>query len=121
MTSFLIGLSPLLFVMGLLLLAARRDRRDMAQIARQIQLTDALAEEVGVIVAPIAKRRFRKWQIVIRVPLDRPALVARVVGVAHRTLERRSSDRYEIVLVPQEPPPATVLHRRSPGHRVRAA
>jgi hypothetical protein len=117
MTSFLIGLSPLLFVMGLLLLAARRDQRESAEIARQIQLTDALAEAVGVIVAPIAKRRFRKWQIVIRMPLGRPAVVARIVGVVHRNLERRGSDRYEIVLVPQEPPPAAALQRRSPGHR----
>ncbi len=51
-----------------------------------------------MIVAPIAKRRFRKWQIVIRVPLDRPATVARVVGVAHQTLERPASDRYESCL-----------------------
>jgi hypothetical protein len=117
MTSFLIGFSPLLCVMGLLLLAARRDQRESAQIARQIQLTDALAEAVGVIVAPIAERRFRKWQIVIRVPLGRPAVVARIVGVVHRSLERGGSDRYEIVLVPQEPPPAAALQRRSPGHR----
>ncbi len=120
-TSILTGLSPLLFVTGLLMLAAWRDRRVAAQTARQVRLTDALAEEVGAIVAPIAKRRFRKWQIVMRVPLGRPALVARVLTVAHRTLERLDSDRYEIVLVPQEPALVTTLHPGSPGHRVRAA
>ena len=86
-TSILTGLSPLLFVTALLLLAAWRDRRAAARTARQVRLTDALAEEIGAIVAPIAKRRFRKWQIVMRVPFGRPALVARVLGVVHRTLE----------------------------------
>ena len=104
-TSILTGLSSLLFVAGLLVLAARRDQRALAENARQIRLTDALAEEVGVIVAPVVKKRLRGWRIAIPVPLGRPAVVARTLGVVQQTLGRLGSDRYEIVLTPQEPAP----------------
>ena len=43
--------SPLLVVAGLLVLAAWRDHRREAMVARQIRLTDALANELGPIVA----------------------------------------------------------------------
>jgi hypothetical protein len=120
-TSILTGLSPLLFVAGLLALAAWRDQRELAATVRQICLADALAEEVGVIVAPVVKKRLRGWRIVIPVPLGRPAVVARVLGVVHQTLGRLGSERYEIVLTPQEPAPPSRMHGRSPGPQLRAA
>jgi hypothetical protein len=43
--------SPILPAVGLLALAEWRDRRRAAVIARQIRLTDALAEELGAVVA----------------------------------------------------------------------
>lgn len=120
-TGILAGLSPLLVVAGLLVLAAWRDQRELAETAHQVRLTDALAEEVGVIVAPVVKKRLRGWRIVIPVPFGRPAVVARVLGVVYQTLGRLGSDRYEIVLTPQEPAPDSRTRGRSPERRLRAA
>jgi hypothetical protein len=53
----LAGLSPVLFVAGLLAVAAWRDRQAAGATARQIRLTDALAEGTGPIVAPVVKWR----------------------------------------------------------------
>jgi len=51
LTGILVWLSPLLVVGGLLALAGWRDQRVLAATARQTRLSDALADEVGVIVA----------------------------------------------------------------------
>jgi hypothetical protein len=112
-SRILTGLSPLLLVAGLLALAAWRGERALARTARQTRLADALAEAVGPIVAPVVTRRFRTWRIAIPVPFGRPAVVARVLAVVDRTLRRLGSDRYEIVLTPQEAaPPAGMPGRR---------
>jgi len=101
---FLLTLSPILTVGILLELAAWRDRRRQAAIARQIALTDAIAAELGAIVAPVVKPAL--WgpsKVRIPVPLSRPLTVARVLAIAHRVLAR-IPDGYEMVLVPQEEP-----------------
>lgn len=101
---FLVTLSPILTVGILLELAAWRDRRRQAAIARQIALTDAIAAELGAIVAPVVKPAL--WgpsKVRIPVPLSRPLTVARVLAIAHRVLAR-IPDGYELVLVPQEEP-----------------
>lgn len=101
---FLLTLSPILTVGILLELAAWRDRRRQAAIARQIALTDAIAAELGAIVAPVVKPAL--WgpsKVRIPVPLSRPLTVARVLAIAHRVLAR-IPDGYELVLVPQEEP-----------------
>lgn len=121
LTGILVWLSPLLLVGGLLALAGWRDRRALAAIARQTRLSDALADEVGVIVAPVVTRRFGGWRVRIAVPLGRPAVVARILRVLDRTLERLGPDRYEIVLTSQEPAPARTTCRRPPEERLRAA
>ena len=101
---FLITLSPLLAVGVLLELAARRDRRRQAGIARQIALTDAIAGELGAIVAPVVKPAlWGPWQVRIPVPFSRPLTVARILAIAHGSLAG-SPDGYEIVLVSQEDP-----------------
>jgi hypothetical protein len=118
----LAGASPLLLVGGLLALAAWRDRRALAVIARQTRLSDALAEEAGALVAPVVTRRGGAWRVRVAVPLGRPAVVAHVVGVLHRTLARLGDDPYEIVLTPREPAPRAIARRRRPdGPRLRAA
>jgi hypothetical protein len=106
---------------GLLALAGWRDRRALAAIARQTRLSDLLADEVGAIVAPVVERRHGAWRVHVAVPLARPAVVARILGVLHRTLGRLGSDRYEIVLSPQEPVPAATPRRRSVDRSARAA
>jgi hypothetical protein len=120
-SRILVWLSPLLFVTGLLVLAAWRDRRDLARVARQVRLTDALAEDVGTIVAPVVRKRLGGWRIAIAVPFERPAIVARILRVVHRTLEDLGPDRYEIALSPQAPAPRPVPYRRPAERRPRAA
>jgi hypothetical protein len=101
---FLLTLSPILVVGVLLELAAWRDRRRQAAIARQIALTDALAWELGAIVAPVVTPAlWGPWKVRIPVPFSRPLTVARILAIAHRSLAR-IPDPYEIVLVSQEEP-----------------
>ena len=117
--GILAWLSPLLLVGGLLGLAGWRDRRALATLARQARISDALADEVGAIVAPVVTRRFGAWRVSVAVPFGRPAVVARILGVLPRTLGRLGSDRYEIVLSPQEPTPSVTACRRSAARRAR--
>ena len=95
LAGLLFWLSPLLLVGALLALAGWRDRRALAATARQTRLTDALAEEVGVIVAPVVQRRLGTWRVKVAVPLGRPLVAARILAVLHRTLERLGPERYE--------------------------
>ncbi len=121
LTGVLIWLSPLLLVGGLLALAGWRDRRALAATARQTRLSDALADEVGVIVAPVVAKRFGRWRVSVAVPFGRPLVVARILGVLDRTLGRLGPGRYEIVVSPQEPAPPATMRRRSPDRPVKAA
>ena len=94
--------SPILVILGLLALAAWRDRRREAMVARQVRLTDAIADELGPIVAPVvAKPLGRPWRVQIQVPVGRPATVSRIVAIAHDTLTRTAAGRYELVLTPE--------------------
>jgi hypothetical protein len=94
--------SPILVVLGLLGLAAWRDHRREAVIARQVRLTDAIADELGPIVAPlVAKPLGGPWRVEIRVPVGRPATVSRIVAIAHDTLTRAGAGRYELILTPE--------------------
>ena len=99
LTGLFMGLLPLLVVSGLLGLAAWRDRRREVLAARQIRLTDAIAREMGAIVAPVVdKRAFRPWQVRMAVPVGRPAVVARILAVTQATLDRISGGPWEIVV-----------------------
>jgi hypothetical protein len=94
--------SPIFVILGLLGLAAWRDHRRETVVARQVQLTDAIAKELGPIVAPlVAKPLGGPWRVEIRVPVGRPAAVSRIVAIAHDTLTRAGAGRYELVLTPE--------------------
>jgi hypothetical protein len=116
LTSFavlIVTLSPILVVAGLLRLAASRERRRHLAIAHQITLTDALARELGAVVAPVVRKPWwGPWQIEIPVPAPRPATAAVLLTVVQRALaygERMSPGRYRLVLTPRdEPVPAVV-------------
>jgi hypothetical protein len=100
------GLSPFLTMAGLLALAAWRDRRRAATVAYQIRLTDAIAAQLGGIVAPVVTKPLgRRWRVVMRLPAGDPALAGRILAIAHETLGRLGSGPWEVVLVPQ---PASV-------------
>lgn len=109
------GLAPVLFVVALLALAAWRDRRVEAQVARQIRVTDALADEVGAIVAPVVRKRWGGWRVEIPAPLGRPGAVGQIVSVVSHSL--RGTGRYEIVLTPQEPAMTPIAARPAPAPR----
>jgi hypothetical protein len=111
LTSFavlVVTLSPIVAVVGLLQLAAWRERRRHLAIAHQIALTDTLARELGAVVAPVVWKPWRgPWQIEIPVPAARPATAAAVLTVVQRALaygERMSPGRYRLVLTPREEP-----------------
>lgn len=105
--------SPVLPAVGLLTLAEWRDRRRAVVIARQIRLTDAIAEELGAVVAPLVSRRLGgAWCVSMRLPVDRPALTGRVLAITHRTLSGIGAARYRLVLTPAMPTLATVTTLR---------
>lgn len=92
----------LLAVSALLALTTRlQDRRDLAR-DRQIALTDAIHWELGAVAAPTVRRgRGGRWQVSMMLPLDRPAMVAGVLGVASRHFGAMpGSERVEFVLTP---------------------
>jgi len=94
--------SPILVILGLLALAAWRDHRREAMVARQVRLTDAIADELGPIVAPLVTKPLGgPWRVEIQVPVGRPATVSRIVAIAHDTLTRAGAGRYELVLTPE--------------------
>jgi hypothetical protein len=114
--------SPILVVVGLLSIAAWRDSRREAVVARQIRLTDAIARELGAIVAPVVTKAFGgPWRVAIHVPVGRPTTVSRIVAITHDTLTRSGAGAYELVLTP-EPAlvrPLPVVGR--PARRLQAA
>jgi len=114
--------SPILVVIGLLALAAWRDHRREAMVARQVRLTDALADELGPVVAPlVVKPLGGPWRVEIRVPVGRPAIVSRIVAIAHETLTRSGAARYELVLTPQLVSSRPVGTAVRPARRLQAA
>ena len=114
--------SPILVILGLLALAAWRDHRREAMIARQIRLTDAIANELGPIVAPVvAKPLGRPWRVEIQVPVGRPATVSRIVAIAHDTLTRAGAGRYELILTPEPAPVRPLGTLARPARRLQAA
>jgi hypothetical protein len=96
---------PFLVVFGLLALAERRERSRAALVERQIALTDAITRDLGAIVAPVIRRRpGGRVRVEVAAPLGRPAIVGRIVAIAHDVLSGadRGRTQYEIVLVPQD-------------------
>jgi hypothetical protein len=114
--------SPILVVVGLLALAAWRDHRREAMVARQVRLTDALSDELGPIVAPLVEKPLAgPWRVQIRVPVGRPAIVSRIVAIAHETLTRSGAARYELVLTPEAAPSRPIGTVVRPARRLQAA
>jgi hypothetical protein len=103
--SILVVVSPVLTAGGLLVLAEWRDRRHATARARQIRLTDAIGAELGAVVAPVVSKPLAApWRVQMRVPVARPALVSRIVAIAHDTLRDLGVTRYELMLTPEPAP-----------------
>lgn len=101
----LAGLLPLLPAAGLLALAEWRDQRRATALARQVRLTDAITAKLGAVVAPVVSKPLAGlWRVEMRVSVARPALVSRIIAIAHDTLRELGIARYELVLTPQPTP-----------------
>jgi hypothetical protein len=97
---------PILTIAGMLAAAEWRDRRRTGALARQIRLTDAIAGELGAVVAPVVSHPVGgPWRVEMRIPIGRPATAARVLAITHETLARLGAAPYQLVLTPEAPPP----------------
>ena len=122
MLTVLMISSPVLAIFGLLALAGWRDRRRDAIFAWQIRLTDAIGAQLGAIVAPVVLKPLGgPWRVDIRVPIGRPALVSRIVGIVHDTLTRAGAGPYELVLTPEAAPSTTIRTVTRTDRRLQAA
>ena len=120
--AFLLTSWPILMTLSLLAGAAWRDRRRQAMVARQVRLTDAIAGELGAIVAPVVAKPLRgPWRVEIRVPIDQPGAVGRIVAITHDMLTRAGATRYELVLTPGVGPRRPLGAGARRGRRLRAA
>ena len=111
--SLLVALSPIALLIAALGLASWRQRVRLAEIARQIAVTDVIHAALGAIVSPVVRRTlWGGWRVAIPVPLDRPDVVVRVLDAAYAAFSaaERTSPRFAIVLTPQEKP----VVRRAP-------
>ena len=113
--SLLVALSPVVMLVAALSLSSWRQRTRLAEIARQVAVTDAIHAVLGAVVSPVARRTWwGGWRVTIPVPLDRPDTVMQIVDAAcgaFSVAERTSPTRFEIVLTPQERP----VPRRAPA------
>ncbi|HZS33644.1 MAG TPA: hypothetical protein VFC42_09725 [Methylomirabilota bacterium] len=122
--GLVLALSPLLTVAGLLAIAEWRDRRRATAVARQVRLSDALAAELGAVVAPVVRSRLAgRWRVEILVPVGRPGLVGRIVAITDRALRELGVPQYELVLAPAAvrggAAPGSVVTRPSRSRRAR--
>ena len=101
--GFFVALSPLFVVVGLLAVAQWRERRIERAVAQQVALTDAIAAELGSVVAPVVSRPLRgPWRVRMAVPVGQAGTTSRIVAITHRVLDRAGA--YELVLTPQASP-----------------
>jgi hypothetical protein len=105
-TTIMIALIPFLAVWGLLALARSLERRQQAQVFRQIALTDAIHRELGAAAAPDVHRTWSgDWVVSVRVALSREATVGSIARIANdlfRRLDRQEPPRLRVVLIPQD-------------------
>jgi hypothetical protein len=107
LVSVLVLSAPFVTLAALLLVIEQRHRRRTGEIRRQIALTDALHARLGALVAPVVRRRLRGWQVLVAVPVERPAVMAAVLEVVDQTFARGA---YEVVVRRQASP----VRSRSP-------
>jgi hypothetical protein len=117
-TILVVVVLPVTGLAAVLFLVARGERARHAQVARQIGVTDAIHRELGAVVAPVVKRGMAGgWRVEIAVPFEAPALIGRVVALAHAAMSSTGASPVEVVLTAQEArvTPLDVRRRRPAG------
>jgi hypothetical protein len=79
-----VAVTPLVGIVGALMLANRVEARRNARYVRQIALTDAIHRELGAVAAPTVTRRRGGWLVSMMVAFDRPTTVAAILSVTER-------------------------------------
>lgn len=79
---------PLVLLVALLRLAARRERRRAARVACQVAVTEAIHQELGAVVAPVVESTSGGYQLVIPLSTESVAVMGAVLAAARRGLER---------------------------------
>ena len=104
-------LMPVLAVVFLIKLSDRMQERKVARYAWQVKLTDAIHWELGAATAPTVERRLGgRWVVHMKVPFDRPAIVAAILGITERVFASAAeSGKLQVVLSdrPTSSKPAT--------------
>ncbi len=110
MVAWLAALAPLAVMLAAFRVAERARRIREGVIARQIAMTDAIHRELGAVVAPtVTRSHFGGWRVRVPVPFEQPGVVSRVTEIARDIIAPAAAlggHVWEIVLVPQAPPPA---------------
>jgi hypothetical protein len=99
-------LSPMVVLVGVMLLVEARERAHTRVISRQIMLTDAVHAELGALVAPVVEKpAFRPWRVTFALPAGRAAEVGRLISITDRVLgaELASPDDLRIVFTRSAP------------------
>jgi hypothetical protein len=93
-------LIPVLAVVFLIKLSDRMQERKVARYAWQVKLTDAIHWELGAATAPTVERRLGgRWVVYMKVPFDRPAIVAAILGITERVFASAAeSGKLQVVL-----------------------
>lgn len=99
----------------LLVISGRLQRVADGRLACQAIVTDAIQRELGAVAAPTVKKPL--WgpcQVIIPMPLERPALVGRAVALAQNALDDcqgMAGRRVQIIVVPRLPEAAVLPGR----------
>ena len=98
--SLLVALFPFGLLVAALKLSNWRQHVRLAEIARQITVTDAVHAELGARYAPVVEKHvFRPWRVIFPLSDGRTAEVGRLIAIATRVVgaELRSPSDLHIV------------------------
>jgi hypothetical protein len=111
---------PLVLTGALLVLVGRLQRRRIAEVVRQIRLTDAIHARLGAVAAPVVRKPLgRPWQVQVAAPLEQPEIVDPLLALIRQEFAEGEgwwAAPFEIVLTPgQTPAPGSIHPAAAPG------
>jgi hypothetical protein len=111
---------PLVLTGALLVLVGRLRRRRIAEVVRQIRLTDAIHARLGAVAAPVVTKSLGgPWQVHVAAPLEQPEIVDPLLAIIRQEFAEGEgwwAAPFEIVLTPgQTPAPGSIHPAAAPG------